>query len=191
VTSGAAAIDSGDVETLVGLLEEHGYKRSTGYQIVVLVNPAQAPAIRLWRAGVTNANSAVAQYDFVPPRGVNIILPSTVSLFGDQPAQTFAGFDVVGAYGPYLIVMDANIPAGYMFAFATQGSATATNLVGIREHGQASLRGLVVKGGDRNNYPIINSTFVRGFGTGVRTRGSGAVMQITASGTYTIPTAYA
>lgn len=190
VTSGAAGIDSGDVETLVSLLEEHGYKRSTGYQIVVMVNPAQAPAIRLWRAGVTNANSAVAQYDFVPPRGVNIILPSTVSLFGDQPAQTFAGFDVVGAYGPYLIIMDSNIPTGYMFAFATQGSATSSNLVGIREHANSSMRGLILKGGDRNQYPIVNSTYIHGFGTGVRTRGAGAVMQITASGSYTIPTAY-
>jgi hypothetical protein len=190
VTSGAATLDSGDVEALVGLLEEHGYKRSTGYQIVVLVNPASAPTIRLWRAGVTNNNAAVAQFDFVPPRGVNIILPATVQLFGDQPAQTFAGFDVVGAYGPYLIVQDSNIPAGYMFAFATQGSGTAANLVGVREHANTSLRGLVLKGGDRNNYPIINSTFVHGFGTGIRTRGAGAVMQVTASGSYTTPTIY-
>lgn len=190
VTSGAAGIDSGDVEALVALLEEHGYKRSTGFQIVVLINPAQAAAIRLWRAGVVNANAAVAQFDFVPPRGVNIILPATVQLFGDQPAQTFAGFDVVGAYGPYLIVMDANIPTGYLFAFATQGSATATNLVGIREHANAGMRGLILKGGDRNLYPIINSIYIRGFGTGIRTRGAGAVMQITASGTYTNPTIY-
>jgi len=190
VTSGAAGIDSGDVETLVSLLEEHGYKRATGYQIVVMINPAQAPAVRSWRANVTNANAAVAQFDFVPPKGVNIILPSTVSLFGDQPAQTYAGFDVVGAYGPYLIIMDSNIPAGYMFAFATQGSATSTNLVGIREHANSSMRGLILKGGDRNQYPIVNSTYIRGFGTGIRTRGAGAVMQITASGSYTIPTTY-
>jgi hypothetical protein len=190
VTSGAAGIDSGDVETLVSLLEEHGYKRATGYQIVVMINPAQAPAVRSWRANVTNANAAVAQYDFVPPKGVNIILPSTVSLFGDQPAQTYAGFDVVGAYGPYLVIMDSNIPAGYMFAFATQGSATSTNLVGIREHANSSMRGLILKGGDRNQYPIINSTYIHGFGTGIRTRGAGAVMQITASGSYTTPTLY-
>lgn len=190
VTSGAAGIDSGDVETLVSLLEEHGYKRATGYQIVVMINPAQAPAVRSWRANVTNANAAVAQYDFVPPKGVNIILPSTVSLFGDQPAQTYAGFDVVGAYGPYLVIMDSNIPAGYMFAFATQGSSTASNLVGIREHPNSSMRGLILKGGDRNQYPIINSTYIHGFGTGIRTRGAGAVMQITASGSYTVPTIY-
>ena len=191
VKSGAVTLDSGDFETLVSLLEEHGYKRATGYQIVVMINPAQAPSVRSWRANVANLNGAVAQYDFVPPRGVNIILPSTVALFGDQPAQTFAGFDVVGAYGPYLVIMDSNIPTGYLFAFATQGSATSTNLVGIREHANSSLRGLILKGGDRNQYPIINSAYIHGFGTGIRARGAGAVMQLATAGTYDIPALYA
>lgn len=190
VTSGAATIDSGDVENIASLLEEHGYKRSTGFQIVIMVNPAQAPAIRLWRAGQTNNNGAVATWDFVPPTGTNLLLPFGTQLFGTQPAQTFAGFDVVGMYGNYLIIQDSNIPAGYIFAFATQGSQSQVNLIGIREHENTAMRGLILKGGDRNNYPIINSTYIHGFGTGVRTRGAGAVMQITTSGSYTIPTAY-
>lgn len=192
VTSGAATVDSGDIEALAGLMEEHGYNKINGYQIIIMVNPATVtPAMRAWRAGVVNQNSAVASYDFVPPLGTNIILPSTVQLFGSQPAQTFAGFDVVGQYGPYLIIQDGNIPAGYMFGFATQGGNTSTNLVGIRQHAQASLQGLILRGGDRNDYPLVNSTYIHGLGTGVRLRGSGAVMQITASGTYTIPTIYA
>lgn len=190
VTSGAALLDSGDVEAIASLLEEHGYKRSTGFQIVIMINPAQAPTVRLWKAGQANNNGAIATYDFVPPTGTNIILPSTVQLFGSQPAMTARGFDVVGAYGPYLIVQDNNIPAGYMTAFATVGGQQSTNLIGIREHQNQSLRGLILKGGDRNNYPIVNSTYIRGLGTGVRTRGAGAVMQITASGSYTTPTLY-
>lgn len=191
VTSGAATVDSGDFEQAAGLLEEHGYNRQNGYQIVIMVNPAQVtPAMRAWRAGVTNQNAAVASYDFIPPSGTNIILPSTVQLFGGQPSSTWAGFDVVGAYGPYLVVQDGNIPSGYIFAFATAGSAQSANLIGIREHANTSLRGLILRGGDRNQYPLINSTYVHGFGTGVRTRGAGAVMQITASGSYTVPTLY-
>lgn len=192
VTSGNAVLDSGDIESLAGLLEEHGYRRSMGYQVVILMNPATVtPQLRGWRAGQTNQNAAVASYDFVPPQGTNIILPSTSTLFGQAPPATWAGFDVVGAYGPYLLVQDANIPAGYLFAFATRGGAQTTNLVGIREHANAGLRGLILKGGDRSQYPLINSTYIRGFGTGVRTRGAGAVMQITAAGSYTIPTQYA
>jgi hypothetical protein len=190
VTSGAAALDSGDVEAIASLLEEHGYKRSNGFQIVILVNPSVSAGIRLWKAGQTNTNGAIATYDFVPPTGTNVILPSTVTLFGSQPAQTFAGFDVVGAYGPYLIVQEANIPAGYIATFATQGGNTNANIVGIREHADTSLRGLILKGGDRNAYPIVNSTYIRGMGTGVRTRGAGAVMQITANASYTTPTIY-
>jgi hypothetical protein len=41
------------------------------------------------------------------------------------------------------------------------------------------------------DYPLIDSFYNRGFGTGIRHRGAGVVMQITASGTYTIPAAYA
>lgn len=192
VTSGAATVDSGDIEALAGLLEEHGFNRVNGYQIIILVNPSiVTPAMRAWRSGVVNQNSAVASYDFVPPSGTNIILPSTVQLFGAQPQPSWNGFDVVGAYGPYLIAQDGNIPAGYMFGFSTQGGNAATNLVGIRQHAQASLQGLLLRGGDRNDYPLINSTYIHGMGTGIRLRGSGAVMQITASGTYTIPTIYA
>jgi hypothetical protein len=190
VTSGAATLDSGDLETGASLLEEHGYKRSAGFQVIILVNPASAPTIRLFKAGQTNNNGAVATYDFVPPTGTNIILPSTVQLFGSQPAQTFAGFDVVGAYGPYLIIQDNNVPAGYVAFFATAGGSQSANVIGIREHPDQSLRGLILKGGDRNNYPIVNSTYIRGLGTGVRTRGAAAVMQISSAGSYTTPTIY-
>jgi hypothetical protein len=190
VTSGAASMDSGDIEAIASLLEEHGYKQSQGFQVLIMVNPSAAPTIRLFKAGQVNNNGVTATYDFVPPTGTNIILPSTVQLFGSQPAATARGFDVVGAYGPYLIVQDNNIPTGYMAAFATRGSQQSANIVGIREHANASMRGLILKGGDRNNYPIVNSTYVRGMGTGIRTRGAGAVMQITANGSYTTPAIY-
>jgi hypothetical protein len=190
ITSGAATMDSGDLEAIAALLEEHGYNQANGFQIVIMVNPAQANAIRLYRAGATNQNAAVATYDFVPPAGTNVLISATATLLGQQPASTWGGFDVVGMYGPYIVLQDGNIPAGYMFAFATQGGAQTTNLVGIREHANAELRGLLIKPGDRANYPLINSSYVHGLGTGVRTRGAGAVQQITASGSYTIPTLY-
>jgi hypothetical protein len=40
------------------------------------------------------------------------------------------------------------------------------------------------------DYPLIDSFYQRGFGTGVRQRGGGVVMQIKASGVYDIPTPY-
>jgi len=88
-------------------------------------------------------------------------------------------------------VQDGNVPAGYVFGFSTQGGSSNTNLIGIREHANTQMRGLLLRGGTNNDYPIIDSTYIHGLGTGVRLRGAGAVMQITAAGSYTIPTVYA
>jgi hypothetical protein len=52
------------------------------------------------------------------------------------------------------------------------------------------MQGLRLVKGANPDYPLIDSFYNRGFGTGVRQRGGAAVMQITASGTYTPPTSY-
>jgi len=70
------------------------------------------------------------------------------------------------------------------------GSQNLNNPVGIREHANAALRGLrLVKGRD-NDYPLIDSFYNVGLGTGIRQRGGSAVMQIKASGLYSPPTQY-
>jgi hypothetical protein len=66
----------------------------------------------------------------------------------------------------------------------------ATNPVGFRQHANAGLRGLRLIPGNQSNYPLIDSYYSRGFGTGVRHRGAGIVMQITA-GAFAIPADYA
>lgn len=191
LTSGAAAVDSGDVEALQDHLAHHGYTKGLGYRLVLMVNKAQGDSIRTWRLNVTNANAAVAKYDFIPARGrEDLVFSSTQQVVGDQPAPTLGGLDVIGSYGDLLIVQDDFIPAGYMFAFATGGQANLGNPIGLREHLNPALRGLrLIKGRDAD-YPLVDSFYGRGFGTGVRQRGGGAVMQITAAGTYTAPAAY-
>jgi hypothetical protein len=66
LTSGAATIDSQDVEAMFDHLRHHGYGEANGTQMVLLTNQAEADTIRTWRAGVANANSQVAKYDFIP-----------------------------------------------------------------------------------------------------------------------------
>jgi hypothetical protein len=84
------------------------------------------------------------------------------------------------------------MPAGYLLAIVSQGSNSPFNPVGFREHLQAGLRGLqlVNPQGAELDYPLIDSFYQRGFGTGVRHRGAAAVMQITA-GAFAVPAAYA
>ena len=42
--------------------------------------------------------------------------------------------------------------------------------------------------GRNQRYPLQDSFFARGFGTGVRHRGAAAVLQVTTDSTYTPPT---
>ena len=66
----------------------------------------------------------------------------------------------------------------------------ASNPVGFRQHSNASLRGLRLLSGAQHDYPLVDSFYQRGFGTGVRHRGAGVVMQITA-GAFAVPAAFA
>jgi hypothetical protein len=199
ITSGATDLDPGDIEALTAKVTEHGYDEQSGYTMLVIVNKQEADVIRTWRAGQTYGTASVkALYDFIPSQPAAGSLPSSQSLLippgyaaPSQVPNTFAGLSVVGNYGPRLIVEENLIPAGYMLAAATQGRNTNLNLIGLREHANASLRGLILRPGDQSNYPLVNSYYVRGFGAGVRQRGAAAIMQVTASGSYTAPSQYA
>lgn len=198
VNAGQAAFDPDDHLTLARLVEEHGYTRANGYNVVFLMNPTDANAgiARFVRNTVFTSGGAstfTSLYDFIPSQGQNfaVQLPPGFTLVGGLPANTFAGMDVAGSWGPYLVVTDAQIPLGYMAAVATAGRATNTNIVGIREHANPALRGVVLRPGNNQNYPLIDSFYIRGMGTAVGPRGAGAVMQLVQSASYTTPAAMA
>jgi hypothetical protein len=62
-----------------------------------------------------------------------------------------------------------------------------SNPVGFREHINPAYQGLRHIPG-RGPYPIQESFFARGFGTGTRHRGAAVVVEITTDLTYTPPT---
>lgn len=189
ITSGAAAIDSGDLDALETHLKHHGYGRQSGATMILLVNSTELAIIRSFRVATG------ASYDFIPGGGQPPwLLPTNtggvvVPQGGGVPAAV-NGLDVAGRYGSFLVVEEDYVPSGYVVAFSTGGQNQATNPVGFRQHQNAGLRGLrLVKGRD-NDYPLIDSFYQRGFGTGVRHRGAGIVMQITANANYAIPADY-
>lgn len=190
--TGAATLDSGDIEGMQDHLHHHGYSAANGYQLVLMANKQQVDVMRTWRVNTTNNNAAVAKYDWIPARGrENVIFLTESQVLGNQPAPTLDGLNVAGAYGNFLVVEEDYIPAGYLFAFATGGAANLNNPVGFREHANAGLRGFrLVKGRDAD-YPLIDSFYQHGFGTGIRQRGAGVVVQVVASTTYTPPSQYA
>jgi hypothetical protein len=197
VTSGAATFSNdadgiADLNALINLVGEHGYTVANGYRVVVMVNKAQGDVIRLIRSEL-NGGPAGSLYDFVPSSGTSpFLMPVNMQIVsGQQPPNSLNGLNVIGSYADVLIVQDEYIPAGYMVCFATGGEESLNNPIAIREDTIATLRGLKLVKGREPDYPLIESYYTRGFGTGVRKRGAGAIMQITASATYTAPAVYA
>ena len=185
ITSGGATVTSANLDTLALELGHHGYTLQNGYQLVLWVNTTEAAVIKTFKT------SSGASYDYVPNPamyGGKVWVPNNGQYVGG-PQGTLDG--VIGTYGPWHIIEEPYIPSGYMVGLASGGPENLQNPIGIREHANAAYRGLKVIPGQRSDYPLLDSFYRRGFGTGIRQRGGGAVMQITASGSYTIPAAYA
>lgn len=185
LVSGAATLDSGDIEALIATIQEHGFGlRNSGERLIVLVHPDQADAIATWRANQVNTNGAVAKYDFIPAQGAPAYLTDE-TIVGDIPPASYNSLAIEGSYGDAWIVKDYQVPTGYVIAVATAGSGSARNPLAIREHTSVEWRGLRLV--TVENHPLRNSYFSRGFGVGVRHRSAAAVMQIKASGSYDNP----
>lgn len=190
LTSGAATLDSGDLDDLIEHLRHHGYSDQNGVRLVIMLNPQEGRVVRRFRANQANNNGAVALYDFIPAVGSPAFLTPGTGLVGAQPAAQLQGLTVIGSYGSALIVEEDYVPAGYVVLIGTGGAGNLNNPVGIREHVNPSLRGLRLVKGPNADYPLVDSFYNRGFGTGIRQRGGAAVMQITANASYAIPALY-
>jgi hypothetical protein len=187
LTSGAAVITPDDLDDLYEHLRHHGYGAENGVQQIVAVNSREGKEIRKFRI------ADGATYDFIPAQGqpAGLILEPGQAIGGaSRPANTYAGLNVIGQYGYQLIIEDDLFPAGYVANIGSGGRNNLNNPVGIREHSNPAARGLrLVKGRDAD-YPLIDSFYNRGIGTGIRQRGGSAVMQITTAATYTPPSEY-
>lgn len=191
LVSGAATVDSGDLDEIQLQMDHHGYSATNGYAQILCVNAVEGDVIRQFRS---IANGGTAKYDFIPAQGTpTFLLPVQLRVNeggAGQPADTYRGMTVIGRYGNLLIIQDDYFPAGYLTAFATGGQENIQNPIGIREHARAEYRGLLLTKGRDPDYPLQESYYARGFGTGIRHRGAGVIMQIKASGSYAVPPQY-
>ena len=183
--SGAATVTSGDLDEISEDFDSHGYSSENGSTQFVLVNKVEGNVIRTFRVATG------ALYDFIPAQGQPGLLLTEQSIFGaQQAAAQFRGLKVIGTYGNLLIVEESYVPPGYLVGLTSGGEQAINNPIGFREHANASLRGLRLVKGREPDYPLIDSYYARGFGTGVRQRGAALIMQIKASGSYVAPAAY-
>lgn len=162
----------------------HGYGPASGTKLVLMVNRQEGAIMRSWRV----ANGA--KYDFIPSSnyGGGVIMPANSGIIarpqGELPGQ-------FGTYGPFHLVEEDYTPPGYLALLASGGPDNFNNPIGIREHTNANLRGLKIIPGARSDYPLTDSFYRRGFGTGIRQRGAGFIVQVSGNASYTVPAAYA
>jgi hypothetical protein len=193
MVSGNTLIDSADLEDAYENIAEHGYSIEAGTQIVALMHRNQLKEVRKFKMGEANNNSVVANYDFIPSRNQPAqFLDSPTGLLGVLPPDTWNGLRVYGSYADILLVEEPFIPDKYFLMFGTGGAGNLQNLVGLREHKNPVYRGLRILPGNDQRYPLIESYYSRAFGTGIRQRAGGVVMQIKtgANNTYEVPTIY-
>ncbi|WP_200869763.1 hypothetical protein [Mycobacterium asiaticum] len=186
LTTGYNLLEPPDVEGMIRHVTEHGYG-GPGAQLLILAHPldVETSGITAWRANVEVRTGVKAKWDFIP----SALMPAWISdetIHGPIPKSEYNGLQVWGSYGGALLIQSNYIPRYYVAVVATGGPSDTTNPVGFREHINPSYRGLRHIPGN-GPYPIVDSFFARGFGTGVRHRGAAVVCQIT-TGSYTPPT---
>jgi hypothetical protein len=188
VSSGAATVNSGDLDEISDDFDAHGYTQLLGYRRVVMVNKVEGDVIRTFKSV---QNGGTAKWDFLPATNQpGVFVNQTQIVMGQgPPAGTLNGMTVIGSYGTLLIVQDDWFPAGYIVGFVTGGENNLLNPLGYRQHANTNLRGLRLVKGRTPDYPLIDSYWMAGFGYGTRQRGAAYVMKITAGG-YTPPTQY-
>jgi hypothetical protein len=187
MTSGGTTLTGQDVVDLVRNVTEHGYGDEPGMTVMVIGNETETDQIAGFRR-----EQADSPHDFIPVAAdFSEILAVGEQVAGAQPPpSSMRGMEVTGRYGKAVIVRENFIPSGYLLAIVSSGEDSVQNPVGIREHQNAALRGLrLIKGRD-NDYPLVDSFYGRAFGTGIRHRGAGAVMEITDAPEYTAPPEY-
>lgn len=183
ITTGSASLDNVDLASLIRKPLGKGYGADGRGRLLVFAHSDQMPAIRRFRA--TDVDGG---FDFIPSSDAPAYL-SADDIIGTVAPGVYGRIPIAGSYGPAWVSENASIPSGYVLAVVSDGPNAGRNPIAFREHPRPELRGLRVIGGNSKDYPLQDSFLARGFGTGVRHRGAGAVLQVTA-GAYTAPATY-
>lgn len=184
ITTGSTSLDNEDLAALIRKPLGKGYGADGRGRLLVFAHPDQMPAVRRFRA--TDVDGG---YDFIPSSDAPAYL-SAEDIIGEVAPGAYGRIPIAGSYGPAWVSENASIPSGYLLAVVSDGPNSQRNPIAFREHARPELRGLRAVGGNSRDYPLQDSFLARGFGTGVRHRGAGAVLQVTASTSYTAPAAY-
>ena len=185
LVSGNAALDPGDLVDAINQVRSKGFGTSSNTRLLVLAHPNEVEIISTFRANV-QTNGVASKFDFIPSASAPAYLTEE-NIVGQVAPGEFAGLEVSGSYGPAWVVPSYFLPQGYIAVVATVGPNSSLNPVAFRQHSNPAYQGLRIIPGRDQRYPLQDSFFVRGFGTGVRYRGAACIVQVKESGPYTAP----
>jgi hypothetical protein len=191
----SATLDPKNVEDAIRDLQSHGYGRDSGTRVVIFANSGTvANEIMQWRRGAIppGAGKTLAdapKYDFIPSVDQPAQFVPNGGLLGDVPPNRWNGLVVEGSYMNAYVIDEPTIPPGYALVLATGGAGSAENVVGVREHASPEWRGLRLLPGNQMRYPLLDSYYMHGFGTGIRQRGAGIVIHFAAAAKEYVPPA--
>lgn len=186
LTTSSAILDPSDIETLMDKVTRKGFSNDTGRQLVILANPLEAKRIAQFRAGEPGADGKEAHFDFIPSDSAPPRLLAE-QIVGDVAPAKWNNLPVLGSYGEAYVIQSSFVPKGYVAVVASAGPNAEGNPIGFRVHANPAYQGLRIIPGPDSRYPVVDSNYVIGYGTGVRYRGGAAVAQVT-TGAYTPPT---
>lgn len=185
--SGAAVVDSGDLEDAIRAIRAKGYGLDATSQLLILANPNESEYIQTFRQGEeSRPGGPIARHSFIPSKRAPAYLQAD-NIIGEAIDGVYNGVECLGSYGPAWLVETPFIPLGWIAVVASGGPNSLANVVGVREHPIESYRGLLAVPGV-TAYPITDSTYIRSFGVGVRQRGAVAAIQIGTGSVYAAPT---
>lgn len=163
--SAGVAFATADIATMEEELLHHGYGDDL---------PGGAGG-NLWLHAPRAAMATIRGFaDFIPSptASVGVELANSGVIIGGVGAP---GPGVQGFVGRFTIVEDLTIPDGYLLGYATGGAFSPSNPVRMRQHSNASARGLRLNPG-RNDYPLSDSFYDGYVGAGIANRGAACVM---------------
>lgn len=176
LTSAGAALAQADLTSMEDHLIHHGYgdnaSGGAGGEILCFAPRDLVVKIRAFTDFIPAATSQIAE-----------ILPNSGIVVGNRP--TGAGWRIEGTVGRMAIIESTAIPAGNLVGAVSGGQLDPGNVLAVREHYNASARGLRLNPG-RNDYPLLDSFYDTYMGGGVKHRGAAVVLQETA-GAYVDP----
>ena len=191
--SGAAVVDSGDLEDAIKTIRAKGYGLDATSQLLILANSADSERIQTFRQGEESrapvgpeTDGPIAKHSFIPSKRAPAYLQAE-NIVGEPIDGDYYGIECLGSYGPAWLVETAFIPSGYIAVVATSGPNSERNVIGFREHPLDIYRGLLVQPGG-TPFPLVGSEYVRLCGVGTRQRGAAVAIQIGTGSVYAAPT---